>query len=171
MVYLIFSVRIPRNQCSFLKHCCPEPPSLLDSRVGVKYLSIYKATFTAVVQCRFHTQPQRWGRVGQKEKLRPSKRYARNARRVSVPERLFLLPWTRLTRGPLDQLAGCCSPLGSHFHHQIVDYIVRKMSPEGQEARGAWLSESRLLTFLASTSSLSPALSKAVTLSSWGCHG
>lgn len=101
LVYLIFSVRIPRNQCSFLKHCCPEPPSLLDSRVGIKYLSIYKATLTAVVQCRFHTQPQRWERVGQKEKLRPSKQDARNTRKVSMPERLFSLPWTPSQEGLL----------------------------------------------------------------------
>ena len=43
-VWLRCSVQSPGNQCSFLKHCCLEPPSLPDSRLGVKYLSIYKAT-------------------------------------------------------------------------------------------------------------------------------
>lgn len=163
-------MQIPRNQCSFLKHYCPEPPSLLDFWVGVKYLSIYKATLTAVVQCRPHTQPQMWGRVGQKEKLRPGKR-CRDTQRASVSE-TDALPYPEPPDRP-EGAAPLWAPMATS--REAGPSAGSLLSTKGNEPRGT--GSARSLAFqvqtsglLASTSSLSPAFSKAVTLQFLGCR-
>ena len=132
--------------------------------VGVKYLSIYKAHLTAVVQCRSHTQPRRWGRVGQREKLRTRNSPRKDRRDSPRSPGAFALEGPLTSRKGLLPLLAFMSTARRLGLSERVYEALREMSPEGHKGRAAWLSKPRLLTFPPSISSLSHTCSKVLTL-------